>query len=69
MKNVTTIDDVILAMLNEKVDCCELTKGFGGYEFTVEISFTKITKDGEVLLSVEETEDEDENVEGNQNLS
>lgn len=68
MKNVTTIDDVILAMLNEKVDCCELTKGFGGYEFTVEISFTKITKDGEVLFSVEETE-VDENVEGNQNLS
>ena len=52
------LKEIILAMINEGTDCCEVTNTVGDFSVTLDITITKIVNAGEVLY--ESVADEEE---------
>jgi hypothetical protein len=50
------LKEIILAMLNNNTDCCEVTNTVGDFSVTVDITITKIVNAGEVLYEAENDE-------------
>lgn len=53
------LKDIILHMIQNDTDCCEVTNTVGDVSVTVEVTITKITSGDEVVYDATE---EDENV-------
>lgn len=53
------LKDIILHMIQNDTDCCEVTNTVGDVSVTVEVTITKITNGDEVVYDAAE---EDENV-------
>lgn len=54
-----TLKEVILQMLENDTDCCEVTNTVGDTSVTVEVTITKIVSGGEVIYDAAEEADDD----------
>jgi hypothetical protein len=52
-----TLKEVILQMLENDTDCCEVTNTVGDTSVTVEVTITKIVSGGEVIYDAAEADD------------
>jgi hypothetical protein len=52
-----TLKEVILQMLENDTDCCEVTNTVGDTSVTVEVTITKIVGGGEVIYDAAEADD------------
>jgi hypothetical protein len=52
-----TLKEVILQMLENDTDCCEVTNTVGDTSVTVEVTITKIVSGGEVIYDAVEADD------------
>ena len=53
-----TLKEVILQMLENDTDCCEVTNTVGDTSVTVEVTITKIVSGGEVIYDAAEADDD-----------
>ena len=53
-----TLKEVILQMLENDTDCCEVTNTVGDTSVTVEVTITKIVSGGEVIYDAAEAGDD-----------
>ena len=51
------LKEIILAMIENETDCCEVTNTVKDTSVTVEITITKIVDKGEVVYDAEDVED------------
>ena len=52
------LKDIILHMIENDTDCCEVTNTVGDTSVTVEVTITKIVSGDEVIYDVAETDDD-----------
>jgi hypothetical protein len=52
-----TLKEVILQMIENDTDCCEVTNTVGDTSVTVEVTITKIVSGGEVIYDAAEADD------------
>ena len=50
------LKEIILAMINNGTDCCEVTNTVGDFSVTLDITITKIVNAGEVIYDSESDE-------------
>ena len=59
MKNFTgNLKEIILEMINNGTDCCEVTNTVGDFSVTLDITITRIVNAGEVIYEAELDEEE-----------
>jgi hypothetical protein len=51
------LKDIILQMIENDTDCCEVTNTVGDTSVTVEVTITKIVSGGEVIYDATEADD------------
>ena len=54
------LKDIILQMIENDTDCCEVTNTVGDTSVTVEVTITKIVSGGEVIYDTAEAGDDAE---------
>lgn len=52
------LKEIILHMIENDTDCCEVTNTVGDTSVTVEVTITKIVSSGEVIYDTAETDDD-----------
>jgi hypothetical protein len=52
------LKDIILQMIENDTDCCEVTNTVGDTSVTVEVTITKIVSGNEVIYDAAETDDD-----------
>jgi len=52
------LKEIILAMIENETDCCEVTNTVGDISVTVDITITKIVDKGEVVYDAYEDKDD-----------
>lgn len=52
------LKEIILYMINNETDCCEVTNTVGDISVTVDITITKITDGDKVIYDAEEVNDD-----------
>lgn len=52
------LKDIILHMIENDTDCCEVTNTVGDTSVTVEVTITKVVSGGEVIYDATETDDD-----------
>ena len=52
------LKDIILQMIENDTDCCEVTNTVGDTSVTVEVTITKIVSGGEVIYDAAEPDDD-----------
>lgn len=52
------LKEIILHMINNETDCCEVTNTVGDISVTVDITITKITDGDKVIYDAEEVNDD-----------